>query len=134
MTLLCVVACTMQGKGPAASAVKDMLVKMRKEIPLPPAAAAASQIQRAIILDREVDFITPMVTQITFEGLIDEVTGIKNGSVTYTPSRQEGVGGAGSSGAPDSSRGRGSGVTLLNSTDPFYKEFRDLPYYITSQR
>jgi len=115
-----------------------MLVKMRKETPLPPAAAAASHIQRAIILDREVDFITPMVTQITFEGLIDEVTGIKNGSVSYTPSRQEGgvgAAGAGSSGAADGSRaGRGTGVTLLNSTDPFYKEFRDLPYYITSQR
>lgn len=129
---------SLQGKGPAASAVKDMLVKMRKETPLPPAAAAASHIQRAIILDREVDFITPMVTQITFEGLIDEVTGIKNGSVSYTPSRQEGgvgAAGAGSSGAADGSRaGRGTGVTLLNSTDPFYKEFRDLPYYITSQR
>lgn len=126
----------LQGKGPAASAVKDMLVKMRKETPLPPAAAAASHIQRAIILDREVDFITPMVTQITFEGLIDEVTGIKNGSVAYTPSRQEGAAGVGSSSTgPDGGRsGRGSGVTLLNSTDPFYKEFRDLPYYITSQR
>lgn len=100
--------------------------------------------QRAIILDREVDFVTPMVTQITFEGLIDEVTGIKNGSVTYTPSRQEGGGagsggaggaGGGSSSGPDgSSRGRSSGVTLLNSSDPFYKEFRDLPYYLTSQR
>jgi hypothetical protein len=111
-----------------------MLVKMRKETPLPPAAAAASHIQRAILLDREVDFITPMVTQITFEGLIDEVTGIKNGSVTYTPSRQEGAAGAGSSGGPEGGRGRASGVTLLNSTDPFYKEFRDLPYYITSQR
>lgn len=84
-----------------------------------------------------------MVTQITFEGLIDEVTGIKNGSVTYTPSRQEGGAGSGGAGAgssssssgPDgSSRGRGSGVTLLNSSDPFYKEFRDLPYYLTSQR
>lgn len=120
-----------------------MLVKMRKETPLPPAAAAASHIQRAIILDREVDFITPMVTQITFEGLIDEVTGIKNGSVTYTPSKQQElggggggvVGGAGSSGAAEGAGGRrGAGVTLLNSTDPFYKEFRDLPYYITSQR
>jgi hypothetical protein len=112
-----------------------MLVKMRRETPLPPAAAASSHIHRAIILDREVDFITPMVTQITFEGLIDEVLGIKNGSVTYTPSRQEGAAGAGSSGGPEGGRGgRGSGATLLNSTDPFYKEFRDLPYYITSQR
>jgi hypothetical protein len=36
-------------------------------------------------------------------------------------------------GASDAARGR-PGSTLLNSSDPFYKEFRDLPYYITSQR
>lgn len=36
-------------------------------------------------------------------------------------------------GAAESARGR-PGSTLLNSSDPFYREFRDLPYYITSQR
>jgi hypothetical protein len=120
-----------------------MLIKMRREAPLPPAAAASCHIQRAIILDREVDVVTPMVTQITFEGLIDEVTGIKHGSVTYTPSKREPGGGGGAAGgssaaaaAPGggSARGGAAGVTLLNSTDPFYKEFRDLPYYITSSR
>lgn len=40
----------------------------------------------------------------------------------------------GDGGSSSRGSGRGSGVTLLNSTDPFYKEFRDLPYYITSQR
>lgn len=119
----------LQGKGPAAEAVKTMAIKMRKETPLPAAAAAACRIHRAILLDRDVDPITPMVTQITFEGLIDEVTGIRNGSVAYTPSRREGGGPAGA----DGGRGRPSS-TLLNSADPFYKEFRDLPYYMTSQR
>jgi hypothetical protein len=76
-----------QGKGPAAKAVMEMAVRMRKEAPLPAAAAAACRIHRAVLLDREVDLITPMVTQITFEGLIDEVTGIKHGSAPYTPSR-----------------------------------------------
>eukprot|EP00879_Flechtneria_rotunda_P011579 GHRR01012094.1.p1 GENE.GHRR01012094.1~~GHRR01012094.1.p1 ORF type:complete len:596 (+),score=199.38 GHRR01012094.1:4052-5839(+) len=119
-----------QGKGPAAAAVKDMAIRIRKEGPLPLAAATACRIHRAIILDREIDPITPMVTQITFEGLIDEITGIKNGSVMYTPSKREG---AGPAGGGDGGRSR-PGSTLLNSTDPFYKEFRDLPYYITSQR
>lgn len=113
-----------QGKGPAAAAVKDIAIKLRKETPLPAAAAATCRIHRAIILDRDSDVVTPMVTQITFEGLIDEVTGIKHGSVGYTPSKREGGGGA-----------AGRPVTVfLNSSDPFYKEFRDLPYYITSQR
>eukprot|EP00883_Tetradesmus_obliquus_P010841 jgi/Sobl393_1/356/SZX60144.1 len=115
----------LQGKGPAAKAVMDMAVRMRREAPLPAAAAAACRIHRVVLLDREVDPITPMVTQITFEGLIDEVTGIKHGSAPYTPSRRE-------AGAAESARGR-PGSTLLNSSDPFYREFRDLPYYITSQ-
>ena len=35
-----------------------------------------------MLLDREVDCVTPMCTQLTFEGLVDETLGIKNGSVT----------------------------------------------------
>lgn len=42
-------------------------------------------ISRAVLIDREVDIITPMMTQITFEGLVDEVTGIRNGAVPWVP-------------------------------------------------
>jgi len=31
-----------------------------------------------IILDRSVDWVTPMCTQLTYEGMIDEFIGIKN--------------------------------------------------------
>lgn len=31
-----------------------------------------------IVLDRRVDMITPMLTQLTYEGLIDEFVGIRN--------------------------------------------------------
>lgn len=31
-----------------------------------------------IVLDRSVDWVTPMCTQLTYEGLIDEIMGIKN--------------------------------------------------------
>lgn len=31
-----------------------------------------------IILDRKVDMVTPLLTQLTYEGLIDELVGIKN--------------------------------------------------------
>lgn len=40
---------------------------------------AESEIDRLIILDREVDLITPCLSQLTYEGLIDEVLGIANG-------------------------------------------------------
>eukprot|EP00877_Chromochloris_zofingiensis_P013688 jgi/Chrzof1/8573/Cz03g16010.t1 len=130
-----------QGKGPAAAAVKDMCLKMRKEAPITPCSSAQSRIDRVILLDREVDVVTPMVTQITFEGLIDEISGIHHGAVQWTP-RERRPGEAGAATASnaaaavaggDGSKGRG-GSTLINSTDPFYREFRDLPYYLTSQR
>jgi len=39
------------------------------------------EIQTCIVIDREVDFVTPLVTPLTYEGLIDEVLGIRNGFV-----------------------------------------------------
>jgi hypothetical protein len=39
---------------------------------------SASKIDSLIILDRRVDMITPLLTQLTYEGLVDELIGIKN--------------------------------------------------------
>lgn len=36
-----------------------------------------------IIVDRSVDWVTPMCTQLTYQGMIDEYIGIKNGT-SYT--------------------------------------------------
>ncbi len=38
-----------------------------------------------IILDRSIDFLTPLLRQITYEGLVDEFYGI-NGGVVRIPS------------------------------------------------
>lgn len=38
----------------------------------------SDKIDSLIILDRQVDMITPLLTQLTYEGLIDELIGIKN--------------------------------------------------------
>ncbi len=37
------------------------------------------QIDAVVLLDRSVDLLTPLSTQLTYEGLIDEVYGIKYG-------------------------------------------------------
>ena len=54
-----------------------MMVRMRRELgtddnPIPP------EIDQIILLDRAVDLITPMCSQLTYEGLIDEVYSIQN--------------------------------------------------------
>lgn len=38
----------------------------------------STQIDAAVILDRSVDWVTPMLTQLTYEGLLDETMGIKS--------------------------------------------------------
>lgn len=38
----------------------------------------SEKVDSLIILDRRVDMITPLLTQLTYEGLIDEMIGIKN--------------------------------------------------------
>ncbi len=42
---------------------------------------AGPRISRVILIDREADLVTPCMSQITLEGLIDEVSGIRGGSV-----------------------------------------------------
>ncbi|KAK4687121.1 vacuolar protein sorting-associated protein 33A, partial [Tremellales sp. Uapishka_1] len=39
----------------------------------------SEQVDALIILDRSVDWVTPMCTQLTYEGMLDEFVGIKNG-------------------------------------------------------
>ena len=34
-----------------------------------------------VLIDRDVDMVTPLCTQLTYEGLIDEIIGVQNGSV-----------------------------------------------------
>ena len=40
-------------------------------------------IDTLLLLDREVDPVTPLMTQLTYEGLVDELLGISNGTVQF---------------------------------------------------
>ncbi|KAJ8518791.1 hypothetical protein ONZ45_g4174 [Pleurotus djamor] len=44
-------------------------------------SSPSEKIDSLIILDRRVDLITPLLTQLTYEGLVDELVGIKNSHV-----------------------------------------------------
>ena len=50
---------------------------MRREMPANQEPQLSPKIDNLILIDRSVDMITPMMTQLTYEGLIDEHFGIK---------------------------------------------------------
>lgn len=51
--------------------------------PLPP--PGTRPVHCMVLLDRAVDLLSPACTQLTYEGLIDEVFGITNGAVVLDP-------------------------------------------------
>ena len=62
--------------------VNRMIQRMRQEgaaheKPLTP------RIENLVLIDRRVDLITPLSTQLTYEGLIDELFGIKNNGANF---------------------------------------------------
>ena len=64
-----------------------MLLRMRKEHAVTDQVSTkapsllitvSNHIDQFIIIDRNVDLVTPLCTQLTYEGLIDETMGIKH--------------------------------------------------------
>lgn len=72
------------GRGPAASKVWELLERLNREEEdnrsLPTSGSVV--IEHLLLLDRSVDLLSPLVTQLTYEGLIDEIYGIKYSKVS----------------------------------------------------
>lgn len=69
------------GQGRAAKLVCDLLLKRRKLNP-PTKQNVIPQINQLVLIDRRIDLVTPLLTQLTYEGLLDEVFGINHGTIT----------------------------------------------------
>ncbi|EPS70755.1 hypothetical protein M569_04003, partial [Genlisea aurea] len=110
-----------RAKGKAAVRVSDILIHMQAEEPVNTPDMGIPEINTLILLDREVDMITPMCSQLTYEGLLDEFLGINNGAVEVDTSvmgvQQEGK----------------KMKVPLNSSDKLYKEIRDLNFEVVVQ-
>ncbi|KAK8494988.1 hypothetical protein V6N13_030039 [Hibiscus sabdariffa] len=110
-----------RAKGKASVMVADILDRMHTEEPMNSSDMALSEINTLILIDREVDMITPMCSQLTYEGLIDEFLRINNGSVELDSSimgvQQEGK----------------KMKVPLNSSDKLLKEIRDLNFEVVVQ-
>ncbi len=84
------------GKGDNAKRLADLLLRMRSEATAGDSShsssssfldvAPSSSIESLIIIDREVDFPTALLTQLTYEGLIDELFGISSNSIDVSTS------------------------------------------------
>lgn len=65
------------GRGPAASKVWELLERLNREEEDNKTTIQSSTIEHLLLLDRSVDLLSPLVTQLTYEGLIDEIFGIE---------------------------------------------------------
>jgi vacuolar protein sorting-associated protein 33A len=122
------------GKGDNAKRVAELLRRMRLELL---AGEGASEVNKAgltpstttesvIIIDREVDFVTPLLTQLTYEGLIDEVFGVQHNQTEVDTAA---VGGAPQASSATSAQARKRKIQL-DSSDKLYDSLRDTNFAI----
>lgn len=71
------------GKGKYAKMVADQIIRMRKELTQNQEPQISSKIDNLIIIDRNMDYITPMMIQLTYEGLVDENFNIKYSELSF---------------------------------------------------
>ncbi|KAL4898004.1 Sec1-like protein [Aspergillus ambiguus] len=132
------------GKGDNARRLADLLLRMRKELDAEESSGLtdlsargllpSASTESLIIIDREVDFGTPLLTQLTYEGLIDETVGIKHNQAdvdtaivgpTSVPQAQE------SSKAPQQTSKQGQKRKIqLDSSDQLFSQLRDANFAI----
>ncbi|XP_056692453.1 vacuolar protein-sorting-associated protein 33 homolog isoform X2 [Spinacia oleracea] len=109
-----------RAKGKASLDVAEILDRMQTEEPVN-IDNVLPDISTLILLDREVDMVTPMCTQLTYEGLLDELLHVNNGAVELDAS----IMGA---------QQEGKKVKVpLNSSDKLLKETRDLNFEVVVQ-
>jgi vacuolar protein sorting-associated protein 33A len=130
------------GKGDNAKRLVDLLGRMRQELvagedsneSLKLGLTPSTTIESLIVIDREVDYATPLLTQLTYEGLIDEVFGVKHNQTDVDSA----IVGIAPQQATQSSSKTASAPTvqsktrkvLLDSSDKLYEQLRDSNFAI----
>lgn len=110
----------LRGKGLASQHIVSMMLRMRLEMRTSDVQTDFPAISQLILIDRLTDPTTPMLTMLTYEGLIDEFFGIKNSSVELP---QEMV--LEDAPRPDMPP---KIKNVLNSNDRIYKDTRDVNF------
>ena len=130
------------GKGDNARKLANLLVRGRKEVDVEDGSGysdaikgwlPSATIDSLIIIDRDVDFATVLMTQLTYEGLIEEIVGIQHNQAEVDSSI---------SGAPPPNSTSGRTITdttgrqglkskiKLDSSDQLYSQLRSTNFAI----
>ena len=131
------------GKGDNAHRLMELLLRMRSETTAGEGSSVtrlgmmpSASIESLIIIDREIDFATVLLTQLTYEGLIDEMFGIKDNQadidssiVGPAPGQQQPTSAAGKASAAPSQLGMKRKIQL-DSSDKLYDQLRDTNFAI----
>ena len=129
------------GKGDHAKRVAELLSRMRQELLAGEDMHEADKVglspsttnESLIIIDREIDFVTPLLTQLTYEGLIDEVFGIQNNQADVDSTI---VGAPGQGNSQNAAAATGTGAQTrsrkiqLDSSDKLFAQLRDTNFAI----
>ncbi|KAK9451169.1 Sec1-like protein [Limtongia smithiae] len=133
------------GKGNNAKKLCELLLRMRQESQVGAdlkdnlATGDTTVFEQLVIVERGSDMVTPLMTQLTYEGLIDEVFGIKN-SQAEIPTSVFASNTANSKLPPASSAAsavsiappsdRKSKKVVLDSSDSLFSSLRDLNFAV----
>ncbi|KAG0763593.1 hypothetical protein G6F57_004678 [Rhizopus arrhizus] len=121
------------GKGDAAKQLADMLLRMRREHVMTEATKTntllntiSNHVDQIIIIDRNLDLVTPLCTQLTYEGLIDEIMGVKHCFVELDANLVNANQTTPPKGPPTSSASPAKKKKyVLNSSDKLFAQLRD---------
>ncbi|CAI6007236.1 unnamed protein product [Closterium sp. NIES-65] len=75
----------LKGKGVAAQRVAQAMSQLMKEQKSHVAPVEHPSVDMMVLIDRQVDMVTPACTQLTYEGLLDELLHVANGAVEVDP-------------------------------------------------
>lgn len=108
--------------GPAALAAADALAAARKAAGADAPPPGGGKVSEWILIDRSIDWVTPLLTQLTYEGLIREALPVRGGAAVF-----EGGPAAAAPSTPHSSRPARTRVPLT-AADPVFRELRDASF------
>ncbi|GAA5946809.1 hypothetical protein JCM3765_002024 [Sporobolomyces pararoseus] len=135
------------GKGSASRKLVDLLKRLHREQLSTNATTSAvplanGLVDSMIVLDRQVDMISTLCTQLTYQGLVDEMVGIKHSHVEVDPNLLNPPPAASTSSTPNTpSFSAGSTSTsappakrrkhlLSPSSDPLFDQLRDVNFAV----